>query len=140
VNLVDLERLGHELRAPDGLGADRLAVEEIVAAEVESFLGWLRGGEVAPTVAALRARADELVTAELSRLAARCPELTDAQRAEVAHSVHRVVQRLLHTPTVRARELAAGPGGDRYAELVRELFDLEIPTAHDAGQIPEVDA
>jgi len=138
VNLVDLERLGHELRAPDGLGADRLAVEEIVAAEVESFLGWLRGGEVAPTVAALRARADELVAGELSRLVARRPELTDEQRAEVAHAVHRVVQRLLHTPTVRARELAAGPGGDRYAELVRELFDLEIPTAHEVGQIPEV--
>ncbi len=139
VDLIDLERLGHELTDPTGLLADRLAVEEIVAAEVESFLTWLRGGDVAPTVAALRARADELVAGELGRLVQRRPELTDEQRAEVAYAVHRIVQRLLHAPTVRARELAAGPGGDRYAELVRELFDLEIPTAQRAGDVPEVD-
>jgi glutamyl-tRNA reductase len=138
VELIDLERLGHELR-DTAAGVDRLAVEEIVAAEVEVFLAWLRGGDVAPTVAALRARADELVTGELTRLVQRRPELSDEQRAEVAHTVHRIVRRLLHTPTVRARELAAGPGGDRYAELVRQLFDLEIPASSRAGDIPEVD-
>jgi glutamyl-tRNA reductase len=157
VDLVNLERLSHELANPydngsasapqggtpdrtavAGLGADRLAVEEIVAGEVENFLGWLRGGDVAPTVAALRARADELVASELGRLVQRRPDLSDEQRAEVAYTVHRIVQRLLHAPTVRARELAAGPGGDRYAELVRELFDLEVPTAQRAGEIPEV--
>jgi glutamyl-tRNA reductase len=41
--------------------------------------------------------------------------------------VHRVVQRLLHQPTVRVRQLAAEPGGDQYAALLRELFDLEVP-------------
>jgi glutamyl-tRNA reductase len=138
VDVIDLERLGHELRAPAGLAADRLAVEEIVAGEVETFLGWLRGSDVAPTVAALRARADELVSAELNRLVTRRPELSDEQRAEVAHAVHRIVQRLLHEPTVRVRELAAAPGGDRYADLVRELFNLEIPDARQAAGLPEV--
>jgi glutamyl-tRNA reductase len=143
VDVIDLERLGHELPDPVGLGADRLAVEEIVAAEVETFLGWLRSGDVAPTVAALRTRADELVATELGRLVQRRPDLTDEQRAEVAHAVHRIVQRLLHAPTVRVRELAAAPGGDRYADLVRELFDLEIPTNPTgaglrAADVPEV--
>jgi glutamyl-tRNA reductase len=81
---------------------------------------------VAPTVAALRGRADDVVSAELRRLAQRRPELTDAQRAEMARTVHRVVQRLLHQPTVRVRQLAAEPGGDRYAEVLRELFDLDV--------------
>ncbi len=102
-------------------------VEAIVADEVEAFLTWLRGADVAPTVAALRARADEVVAAELRRLANRRPDLTDEQRAEVAHAVHRVVQRLLHQPTVRVRQLAAAPGGDQYAAVLRELFDLAVP-------------
>jgi glutamyl-tRNA reductase len=52
--------------------------------------------------------------------------------------VHRVVQRLLHQPTVRVRELAAGPGGQRYAALLRELFDLDVPSAESVDGVPEV--
>jgi glutamyl-tRNA reductase len=139
VRLIDLERLGAVLRESGGLDADRAAVEEIVTAEVEAFGTWLRGLEVAPTLAALRGRADELVEAELRRLAHRRPELTGEQRADVAHTLHRLVQRLLHQPTVRVRELAAGPGGDRYPELLRELFDLDVPSSGAVAEIPEVD-
>jgi glutamyl-tRNA reductase len=79
----------------------------------------------------LRARADAVVESELSRLAQRRPDLTDEQRSEVAHAIHRVVQRLLHSPTVRVRQLATTPGGDQYAALLRELFDLAVPGADD---------
>ncbi|GIG85522.1 glutamyl-tRNA reductase [Plantactinospora endophytica] len=120
--------------------ADTAAVTQIVASEVEAFLTWLRGADVAPTVAALRARADEVVSAELRRLGQRRPDLTDDQRAEVSHTVHRVVQRLLHSPTVRVRQLAAEPGGDQYAALLRELFDLEVPVTSQADTVPELAA
>lgn len=120
--------------------ADTAAVTRIVDTEVEAFLTWLRGAEVAPTVAALRARADEVVTAELRRLAQRRPDLSDDQRAEVSHMVHRVVQRLLHSPTVRVRQLAAEPGGDQYAALLRELFDLEVPVTSQADTVPDLAA
>jgi glutamyl-tRNA reductase len=42
-----------------------------------------------------------------------------------------VVDKLLHAPTVRVKELAAGPGGDAYAAALRELFDLD-PKAPEA--------
>jgi glutamyl-tRNA reductase len=140
VDLVDIERLGAALRADDALAADRDAVEQIVSGEVQAFLGWMRSAEVAPTVAALRSRAEDVVGAELRRLVGRRPELTDDQRAEVARTVHRVVQRLLHQPTVRVRELAAGPGGNRYAAVLRELFDLDVPAPDSVGGIPEVES
>ncbi|WP_433082990.1 glutamyl-tRNA reductase [Dactylosporangium sp. CA-052675] len=126
IMLVDIELLSESLSTT--ADAQERAGEEIVAAEVEAFLTWLRGADVAPTVAALRARADEVVEAELRRLAQRCPELGDDARAEVSHSIHRIVQRLLHQPTVRVRQLAAAPGGEAYAQALRELFDLQIPT------------
>ncbi|RKR88762.1 glutamyl-tRNA reductase [Micromonospora pisi] len=137
VLVIDIDRLAAELA--DGPAAtDAAAVAEIVSSEVASFLTWLRGADVLPTVAALRARADEVVTAELRRLAQRRPDLTDDQRADVAHTVHRVVQRLLHSPTVRVRQLAAEPGGDQYTALLRELFDLEVPSTSQVDTVPDI--
>ncbi len=133
VTVVDIEQLGSSLDPGDGsdptpFAAEDsvLAAERVVADELDSFLGFLRSANVAPTVAALRGRADEVVAAELRRLVQRRAELSEAQRAEIARTVHRVVQRLLHQPTVRVRELAAEPGGDRYAAVLRELFDLDV--------------
>jgi len=130
VTLIDVAAVGAAtLDAPSQ--ADRVASEAIVAAEVEAFLSWLRGADVVPTVAALRARADEVVAGELRRLRQRRPDLTDEQRADVALAVHRVVQQLLHQPTVRVRQLAATPGGDQYVSVLRELFDLAVPDVTD---------
>ncbi len=135
--VVDIDTLAANRRTTPA-DAETAAVERIVAGEVENFLGWLRGADIAPTVAALRHRADEVVGAELRRLAARRPDLTDEQRADVAHAVHRVVQQLLHSPTVRVRQLAAEPGGDQYAALLRELFDLDVPHATQADAVPGI--
>jgi glutamyl-tRNA reductase len=131
VTLIDLARVS-AASIDEPSVTDRAAAELIVESGAEAFLTWLRGAEVAPTVAALRARADSVVESELSRLAQRRPDLTDEQRADVAHSIHRVVQRLLHSPTVRVRQLATTPGGDQYAALLRELFDLAVPGADDS--------
>ncbi|BCJ71306.1 glutamyl-tRNA reductase [Catellatospora sp. IY07-71] len=148
VRLVDVARLGTVLDPGSAetpvcrrSSADRevAAVEEIVAGEVETYASWLRGAEVAPTVAALRARAEDVVSAELRRLAQRRGDLTDEQRADVAHTVHRIVQRLLHQPTVRVRQLAAEPGGEAYASLLRDLFDLSvIPGSPDHTTVADV--
>jgi glutamyl-tRNA reductase len=97
----------------------------LVAEEVAGQLGAQRATAVSPTVAALRARAAEVVESELTRLDARLPGLDELTRAEVARSVHRVVQTLLHAPTVRVKQLAERPGGDAYADALRELFDLD---------------
>jgi glutamyl-tRNA reductase len=126
VTLIDLVAVGSS-GAPEPSTVDRAAAAAIVAAETDTFLTWLRGADVAPTLAALRSRADEVVAAELSRLAHRRPDLTDEQRADVAHAVHRVVRRLLHSPTVRVRQLASAGAGDRYAAALRDLFDLSVP-------------
>ncbi|MCW3842230.1 glutamyl-tRNA reductase [Micromonospora yasonensis] len=137
VEVIDIGRMAVIL-ADGPAAADAAEVARIVTGEVEAFLSWLRGADVAPTVAALRGRADDVVTAELRRLAQRRPDLSDDQRAEVARTVHRVVQRLLHQPTVRVRQLAAEPGGDQYAALLRELFDLEVPQTSPVDTVPDV--
>ncbi|MEV4828680.1 glutamyl-tRNA reductase [Micromonospora sp. CA-248260] len=137
VEVIDIDRMA-TLLADGPAAADAAEVGRIVATEVEAFLSWLRGADVAPTVAALRGRADDVVTAELRRLTQRRPDFSDEQRAEVARTVHRVVQRLLHQPTVKVRQLAAEPGGDQYAALLRELFDLQVPQTSPVDSVPDV--
>jgi glutamyl-tRNA reductase len=124
VSLVDLESLQESLSGSEA-HAGVEAARAIVADEVSAFLTWQKASRVAPTVVALRSRADEVVDAELSRLSGRLPELDPAVRAEVEQSVRRVVQTLLHTPTVRVKELADAPGALSYAEALRELFGLD---------------
>jgi glutamyl-tRNA reductase len=137
VVLIDLERLAAAV--PEAATAEVSAAERLVAAEAAAIGSALRDTQIAPTVAALRARADEVVAAELDRLAHRCPDLSDQQRAEVAHAVHRLVQRLLHQPTVRVRQLAAEPGGESYATLLAELFDLQLPQPRRADELPALE-
>ena len=130
VELIDLEVLGERLaatRGPDDVDAARAIVSE----EVGTFLSWQRVTRVAPTVVALRSKADELVEAELARLHGRLPELDERTRNELEQTVRRVVDKLLHTPTVRVKQLAETPGGQAYAEALGELFGLD-PSAVDA--------
>jgi len=102
------------------------AVGDLVIAEVAGYLTSRRAHEVAPAVALLRSRAADVMAAELSRLSQRLPEdLSDDARAEIRLAVHRVVEKLLHTPTVRAKALVAGGEGRDYARALRELFDLD---------------
>jgi glutamyl-tRNA reductase len=124
VTLVDLEALQTALAGSEA-AAGVEAARDIVAEEVGTFLTWQKASRVAPTVTALRTKADEVVAVELTRLTTRLPLLGDRERAEVEQAVRRVVQTLLHTPTVRVKELTEAPVGLSYADALRELFGLD---------------
>ncbi|RBY93052.1 glutamyl-tRNA reductase [Blastococcus sp. TF02A-30] len=133
VHVVDLALLQGERAAADGEAATTpVAADDISAAHamIEAEAALLRAEQqaaaVAPTVSALRSQAAEVVDAELLRLSTRLPDLDARSRAEIARTVRRVVDKLLHEPTVRVKELAAGPGGTDYADALRALFGLGI--------------
>ena len=124
--LVDLEALGQVLAA-EPIGAEIAEVRRLVAEEVEVYLGALRVAQVAPTVVALRGLASKVVEAELARMRSRLGDgVDDRVLGELEQTVHRVVEKLLHSPTVRVKELAAEPNGDSYAAALRELFGLDL--------------
>ncbi|HEY2765252.1 MAG TPA: glutamyl-tRNA reductase [Pseudonocardiaceae bacterium] len=101
----------------------------IVGEEVRAYLVAQRSAEVTPTVTALRKRAADVVDAELQRLDGRLPGLDTGVRDELARTVRRVVDKLLHTPTVRVKQLAEAGGGQAYADALRELFGLDPQVA-----------
>ena len=127
VTVVDLVALQARL-APRAHGEAVAAAQELVAEEAQAYLAAQRSAEVTPTVTALRRRASEVIDAELLRLDARLPALDPAVREEFARTVRRVVDKLLHTPTVQVKRLAEGPDGSSYAHALRELFELDPQT------------
>ncbi|MGH3938131.1 MAG: glutamyl-tRNA reductase [Pseudonocardiaceae bacterium] len=136
VTLIDLTTLARRLEGgdlPDRIRPDQATaaqrVHRIVTQEVHSYLVAQRTAEVTPTVTALRKRAADVVDAELLRLDGRLPGLDSAVRNELARTVRRVVDKLLHAPTVRIKKLAQAGGGQAYADALRELFGLDPQAA-----------
>ena len=123
LGLDALEAAGHAAAAAQA--EDVAAVRAIVAEEFAARVSARHAARVAPTVVALRAKAAEVVAAELNRLGGRLGSLDEHSRAEIARAMHRVADKLLHAPTVRVKELAGSPGGDSYETALRVLFDLD---------------
>jgi glutamyl-tRNA reductase len=130
VTLVDLETIQESgIGSREGDAVE--SVRELVSQELDAYLDAERAAKVTPTVVALRGKAASVVEAELGRLLMRIPDLDRKTRDEVTQTVQRVVDKLLHEPTVRVKQLATSPGGDHYAQALRELFDLDpkVPEA-----------
>ncbi|MBT2441658.1 glutamyl-tRNA reductase [Streptomyces sp. ISL-36] len=127
VRLVDIESLA-DASADAPMAADVDQVRAIVSDEVAAFGAAQRAAHITPTVVALRTMAADVVAGEVARLEGRLPDLDDRQRAEITQTVRRVVDKLLHAPTVRVKQLASEPGGAGYADALRTLFDLDPET------------
>ncbi|WP_328671822.1 glutamyl-tRNA reductase [Streptomyces sp. NBC_00322] len=127
VRLVDIESLA-EASADAPMAADVDQVRRIVSDEVAAFGAAQRAAHITPTVVALRTMAADVVAGEMARLEGRLTGLDEKQRAEINQTVRRVVDKLLHAPTVRVKQLASEPGGAGYADALRTLFDLDPET------------
>jgi glutamyl-tRNA reductase len=96
--------------------------EAIVAEEAERFAQWRSSLDVVPAVADLRARVEEIRAREVDRAAR---GLSDDERRAVESATARILDKLLHLPTVRIKEAGAGSEGLVYAAAVRHLFGLD---------------
>jgi glutamyl-tRNA reductase len=126
VALTDLQTLaadGHPAFEPGDREIGE--VRAIMAEELAAHMSATRAATVTPTVVALRAKAAQVVDAELARLASRLGRLDAAAMDEVAKSMRRITDKLLHDPTVRVKELAGAPGAETYDDALRVLFDLD---------------
>jgi glutamyl-tRNA reductase len=140
VTVIGMDKLRDS--AGVAVGAEEVAaVRGIVEEEFAAYGFAVRAASVTPTVVALRAKAATVVDAELARLTGRLNDdgLSGRALEEIAQTVRRVVDKLLHAPTVRVKELASSPGGEEYAAALRVLFDLD-PRAIEALTSAEVES
>ena len=100
------------------------SAEAIIAQEVERYLGRSAQRQVAPLVAALHERAEEIRVSEIGRHARRLGGLDESQSRAVEALTRGIVAKLLHDPTVNVKAEVGTPIGEQLAEALRQLFDL----------------
>lgn len=140
VHLVNIEYLHQRLRTGNEKDPlSREAAAAIVAEEVSNFSSRQRVREIGPAVAQLRRAANEVTVGELERLRTRAPNISEEDFGQVTRMVRRVVDKILHTPTVKIKELAATTGTVSVETAIEELFGLgRSSVAIDAQRLPKL--
>jgi glutamyl-tRNA reductase len=128
ITLADLSALGQHL-AGRATPSQIPQARAIAVAEAAAYAERQHQAAAAPVVAAMHAQVRQFADAELARLHDRLPDLSEHQRAETAATVHRILRKILHRPTVRAKEFSAGPEGSLYLDALQQLFDLTTAEA-----------
>ncbi len=122
-DIDDLERvIEHSLA---GRRQEVPKVEAIVGEVQQAFMSWYRSLDVVPTIVDLRRNAHAVRRAEIERALRRLPELTDRDREIIASATKRIVNKLLHHPTIFLKQQAGRPDGQRYAQTARDLLGLD---------------
>ncbi|MHB8457278.1 MAG: glutamyl-tRNA reductase, partial [Acidimicrobiales bacterium] len=122
LDMEDVRRYAEEQMA--SRHAEIPAVRLLLAEELERYRTTAAGRLAAPVISALRERAEELRVIELERYSGRLEALDPSDRDLVETITRRVVAKMLHNPTVRVKDAAGSPRGERLAEALRTLFDL----------------
>jgi glutamyl-tRNA reductase len=104
-----------------GRRSEAARAERLVAEEAERFREWHAALDIVPTIASLRALAEEIRDSELARAGGR---LSETERRHVESVTSQILAKLLHLPTIRMKEAAAAADGVVYADVVRHLFGL----------------
>jgi glutamyl-tRNA reductase len=99
----------------------------IVAEQAADFRDWMAALRVVPAITSLRDHAERIRAAELRRMEQRWDGLSAADRQRLDAMTRTMVNKLLHEPTVRLKQLAAADRSEPYADAVTELFGLTAP-------------
>ena len=100
------------------------SVKEIINEQLERFSNLFSARSVAPIVTQLHSRAEEIRNAELQKLFRKFPELTSEQLKGIETLTSVIANKLIHEPTVRLKDAAGTPKGERLSEALQDLFDL----------------
>lgn len=125
VTLRDLDHLKEwAARGLSARTAEVGQVRSIIEEEVERFVLDSAQRQAAPLVAQLREAIDEVRTAELARFSGRLAQMGEEEREVIETITRSIVAKMLHNPSVRLREAAGTPQGERLSAAVRDLFNL----------------
>ena len=118
VVLLDLRTI--QRHVPEVSRRELTRARALVDAGVQAMVDRLKGRQVAPAVVALRDTVNEMVADEVARL----PQGRPISADEAAHALRRLAARLVHVPSVRARQAAQEGRADEYLSALSELWGI----------------
>ncbi|MGS0764141.1 glutamyl-tRNA reductase [Syntrophomonas curvata] len=100
--------------------------ERIIAAEISGFNQWLDSLYVVPVIKALKARGEDIKQKELRRAFNRLGKISEQEERVISSMANTIINQLLHSPMINLKEMAGSSQGHLYAEVVKNLFGLQI--------------
>ncbi|MGO1523332.1 MAG: glutamyl-tRNA reductase [Nesterenkonia sp.] len=128
VELITLESV--KIAAPDEAAASLEQAHSVVGDSVEQFLTERRERTADDAIVALRKHTQQMLDAEMTKV--RKQHGCTAAGDEVEFAMRRIVRKLLHIPTVRAREMAAEGRADEYVSALEALYGIEVSPREDS--------
>jgi glutamyl-tRNA reductase len=107
-------------------------VERIIDQEYQIFKEYYASLKVVPVIVGMRQQADDIRRNELEKTLRKLDRLDPQDQEQIVALTHSIVQKILHEPTIRLREEANGPNGEKYAGAVRALFGLDQSSSQGA--------
>jgi len=105
--------------------AEAKRAEVIIEEEMDEFERWIESMEVVPTVAAIRAKAEQVRTEELEKALKRLGGLSEKELQTIEALSCAIVNKMLHGPTARLKQVASEKRGYNYIEAARFLYGLD---------------
>jgi len=127
VHLYDIDDL-YNVVETNLMGRQRAAreAETIISHEIEDFNDWLATLYVVPVIKALKTKGEEIRQAEVRRALNRLGSITPREEKIINSLASSIVNQLLHFPVINLKEKAASNQGHLYAEVAKNLFQLEL--------------
>jgi glutamyl-tRNA reductase len=142
VGLIDIDGLKSVIEEKLDVRREAIPeVEEIVDEFVERFSHWYESHVAVPIIATLTQKAEAIRAAELQRLFARCPDLSERERVLIEGATMTIVSKLLHSVILKIREKATMDRAEAlsHARVLDELFELNL-SEHIAALLPAIAA
>ncbi len=129
VTLIDVDGLKSHVQEKLEVRREAIPqVEEIIEEYLERFHQWYQSRLAVPVIASLTRKAETVRSAELDRLLARCPELSEREKMLITGMSMTIISKLLHTVVTKIRDKTASNHSEalEHARLLDELFELNI--------------
>lgn len=104
--------------------SEAVKAEHIIHSEVSDFLVWMDHLEMAPTIAALKEKMENIRRKELAKTFKKLGSVTEVQKDSIEKMTASIVSKVLHDPVTNLKKEAESENGPSYMRMVRKLFDL----------------
>jgi len=127
VFLYDIDNLSEAVaQTLEGRKSEAERAEKLVATETRAFEERRSQQAMKPLIVALRERTRSVLAAELGRsFKGRLKHLSDEDRKALDKMADAAVNKILHAPSKRLKQLATSPRSEEIAELLCHLFELD---------------
>jgi glutamyl-tRNA reductase len=126
VRLFDMDTLSQQLESSLAKRqAEVPHVKVILAEERALFMEYLKTLDIVPLIIELRQQINDIRQSELDKAIRRMPDLPPEAQQSIDSLTRSIVQKILHNPTIRLREVAGSPHASEYADITRGLFGLD---------------